>query len=52
MLEERDDGYWPICRPEDMLRSIADQVTVEYWAERDRIVCPTLIVGEATVLSP
>ncbi len=45
MLEERDDGYWPLCRHEDMLRSMADIVTADYWSEWDRIACPTLIVG-------
>jgi pimeloyl-ACP methyl ester carboxylesterase len=45
MLEERDNGYWPICRTEEMVRSMADIVTVDYWAEWDRIACPTLIVG-------
>lgn len=52
MLEERDDGYWPLCRPEDMLRSIEDQVTADYWAEWDRVVCPTLIVGGANSFVP
>jgi pimeloyl-ACP methyl ester carboxylesterase len=45
MLEERDDGYWLLCYQEDMLRSMADIVTADYWPEWDRIACPTLIVG-------
>jgi pimeloyl-ACP methyl ester carboxylesterase len=45
MLEERDDGYWPLCRHEEMLRSMADIVTIDYWSEWDRIACPTLVVG-------
>jgi pimeloyl-ACP methyl ester carboxylesterase len=45
MLEERDDGYWPLFRHEDMLRSMAGVVTADYWAEWDRIICPTLVVG-------
>ncbi len=45
MLEERADGYWPICRKEEMVRSTEDQVTCDYWSEWERIACPTLIVG-------
>src|SRR5215831_12120169 len=45
MLEERDDGYWPLCHQEDTLRSLADIVAADYWAEWERIVCPTLLVG-------
>lgn len=45
MLEERKDGYWPQFRKEEMLRSIEDQARQDYWAEWERITCPTLIVG-------
>ncbi|HLV99759.1 MAG TPA: alpha/beta hydrolase [Ktedonobacterales bacterium] len=45
MLEEREDGYWPQFRKEEMLRSIEDQARQDYWAEWERITCPTLIVG-------
>ena len=45
MLEERADGYWPLFRKEEMLSSIEDQVTHDYWSEWESITCPTLIVG-------
>ena len=45
VLEEHSDGYWPQFRQEEMLRSIEDQGTQDYWAEWERITCPTLIVG-------
>lgn len=45
VLEERGDGYWPQFQKEEMLRSIQDQVTHDYWPEWKRIRCPTLIVG-------
>ena len=44
-LEEREDGYWPQFQKEEMVRSIQDQVTHDYWSEWQRIRCPTLIVG-------
>jgi pimeloyl-ACP methyl ester carboxylesterase len=44
MLEERDDGFWSICAQEEMVRSMADLVTADYWPEWDRIACPTLVV--------
>jgi pimeloyl-ACP methyl ester carboxylesterase len=44
-LEEHEDGYWPQFRKEEMVRSIQDQVTHDYWSEWERISCPTLIVG-------
>lgn len=52
MLEERADGYWPICRKEEMVRSTEDQVTCDYWSEWERIACPTLIIGGKTVSYP
>lgn len=45
MLEERAEGYWPLTRRDEMLASIADQPTHDYWSEWERITCPTLIVG-------
>jgi len=44
-LEEHEDGYWPQFQKDEMVRSIQDQVTHNYWAEWERIRCPTLIVG-------
>jgi pimeloyl-ACP methyl ester carboxylesterase len=45
MLEEREDGYWPIVQKDEMVRSVEDQGTHDYWAEWEQITCPTLIVG-------
>ena len=44
-LEEHEDGYWPQFQKEEMVRSIQDQVTHDYWSEWERSRCPTLIVG-------
>ncbi len=45
VLEEREDGYWPIFRKDEMVRSVEDQGTRDYWDEWERVTCPTLIVG-------
>lgn len=47
VLEEHSDGYWPQFHIEDMLQSIEDQVTQDYWSEWRRVRCPTLVVGGA-----
>jgi len=45
VLEEHADGYWPQFRKEEMVRSIEDQGTHDYWLEWERITCSALIVG-------
>jgi len=44
-LEERDGGYWPRFRAEDMRRIAAHLSSYDYRAECRRIVAPTLVIG-------
>ncbi|MDI2124637.1 alpha/beta fold hydrolase [Yinghuangia seranimata] len=43
-LEERDGGWWPRFDPEAMVRSVAELAERAYWAEWERVTCPTLAV--------
>lgn len=45
ILEEHEDGYWPQFRKDEMVRSIQDQVSHDYWSEWKHIRCPAMIVG-------
>ena len=51
-LEERDDGWWPRFDVEVMVRTLQDAVGHSYWAEWDRIRCPTLVVRAGISLIP
>jgi pimeloyl-ACP methyl ester carboxylesterase len=44
-LEKLEDGYWPAFNNEDMIRSMDDVVSLNYWNDWRKITCPTLIVG-------
>lgn len=48
-LVQAEAGYFPEFRFEQMLESIEDQVTTDYWDAVDQVRCPTLVVaGEQT----
>ncbi len=44
-LEKLEDGYWPAFNNKDMIRSMDDVVSQNYWNDWRKITCPTLIVG-------
>lgn len=44
-LEKNEEGYWPAFDNEDMIHSLEDVVTQNYWSNWKEIACPTLIVG-------
>lgn len=44
-MEKRPDGYWPAFNNEDMIHSIKDVVSQNYWEDWRKISCPTLVVG-------
>ncbi len=44
-LEKRKDGYWPAFNKEDMIHSLDDVVSKDYWDEWKKIECPTLVVA-------
>ncbi len=44
-LEERPDGYWPLCDSERLLAGLTQSSANDYWPEWEQITCPTLLVG-------
>lgn len=44
-LEKLEGGYWPAFNNEDMIRSMDDVVSMNYWNEWGKITCPALVVG-------
>ena len=51
-LEKRADGYWPRFRTENMVASLADVATRDYWIEWQRVQCPTLLVSGELSATP
>lgn len=43
-LEQRDDGWWPRFDRDVMVDSIATLEERDFWAEWERVTCPTLLV--------
>ena len=43
-LERGEDGWWPRFDVDVMVRTLRDAVSRPYWAQWDRIQCPTLVV--------
>jgi len=44
IMEEREDGYWPLFEVEHMLQSIDGQKESNYWSELREVQCPALVV--------
>ena len=52
-LEEREDGWWPAFDLDVITTALAGGTRRDYWAEWERIQCPTLVVrGEHGSLLP
>jgi pimeloyl-ACP methyl ester carboxylesterase len=52
-LEQRDGGWWPRFDVDVMTRTLREAVSRSYWAQWERIACPTLVVrAGAGSLSP
>jgi pimeloyl-ACP methyl ester carboxylesterase len=43
-LEQRDGGWWPRFDVDVMTRTLREAVSRSYWAQWERIACPTLVV--------
>jgi pimeloyl-ACP methyl ester carboxylesterase len=52
-LEECADGWWPAFDIDVLITALAEGTRRDYWAEWERIQCPTLVVrGERGWLAP
>jgi pimeloyl-ACP methyl ester carboxylesterase len=51
-LEHRDGGWWPSFDVEVMKRTLLEAASRSYWAEWERISCPTLVVRAGNGIIP